>query len=247
MTIGEYIKKYRAEHDLSGRTFAAQVGISPQYAANLERGTNNDGKPCTPTVRMLAKIAKGTGISEAELFSMLDGSATVNSPGVMDKYEALDDRGRLRVDQVLDEEYARCTTKRIVYIRHYLVPAAAGYASPIEGEEFEEIQLPEDAPAGADFCITIQGDSMEPYIRDGSLVYVQRGAHLQEFDVGVFYVDGDVFCKQWCMDYAGTLHLLSANPAREDANISIPKEANRSCICFGKVLLPHRLPQPAYD
>lgn len=247
LKIGEYIKQYREAHELSGRAFAAQVGISPQYAANLERGTNNDGKACAPTVRMLAKIAKGTGISETELFSMLDGAAAVNSPGLVDKYEALDDRGRLRVDQVLDEEYARCTTKRIVYIRHYLVPAAAGYASPIVGEEFEEIPLPPDAPPGADFCITIRGDSMEPFIPDGSLVYVQRGAHLQEFDVGVFYVDGDVFCKQWCVDYAGTLHLLSANPAREDANISIPKEANRSCICFGKVLLPHRLPEPTYD
>lgn len=247
MKIGEYIKQYREAHELSGRAFAAQVGISPQYAANLERGTNNDGKPCTPTVRMLAKIAKGTGISEAELFSMLDGSAAVNSPGVMDKYEALDDRGRLRVDQVLDEEYARCTTKRIVYIRHYLVPAAAGYASPIVGEEFEEIPLPVDAPAGADFCITIQGDSMEPYIHDGQMVFVKRGAQLQEFDVGVFYVDGDVFCKQWCVDFAGTLHLLSANPKRRDANIAIPHDAGRSCICFGKVLLPRRLPEPEYD
>lgn len=247
MKIGEYIKQYREAHELSGRAFAAQVGISPQYAANLERGTNNDGKPCTPTVRMLAKIAKGTGISEAELFSMLDGSAAVNSPGVMDKYEALDDRGRLRVDQVLDEEYTRCVTKRIVYIRHYLVPAAAGYASPIEGEDYENIPLDPAAPVGADFCITVRGDSMEPFIPDGSLVYVRRGAPLQEFDVGIFFVDGDVFCKQWCVDYGGTLHLLSANPVRQDANISIPRDAGRSCICFGKVLLPHRLPEPTYD
>lgn len=247
LKIGEYIKQYREAHDLSGRAFAAQVGISPQYAANLERGINNDGKPCTPTVRVLAKIAKGTGISEADLFSMLDGTSPLNPPLLTAKYNALDARGRLRVDQVLDEEYARCTTKRIVYIRHYLVPAAAGYASPIEGEEFEEIPLPEDAPAGADFCITIRGDSMEPYIHDGQMVFVKRGAQLQEFDVGVFYVDGDVFCKQWCVDYGGTLHLLSANPKRRDANISIPHDAGRSCICFGKVLLPHRLPEPTYD
>ena len=85
-----------------------------------------------------------------------------------------------------------------------------------------------------------------PFIPDGSLVYVRRGAPLQEFDVGIFFVDGDVFCKQWCVDYAGTLHLLSANPVRQDANIEIPRAAGRSCICFGKVLLDHRLPQPSY-
>ncbi len=170
------------------------------------------------------------------------------------KYNALDDHGRELVDLILGAEYKRCMKLGkqaeivpIQTIRHYLVPAAAGYASPIEGEEYEELPLPDDAPAGADFCITIQGDSMEPYIHDGQLVYVKRGAQMQEFDVGVFYVDGDVYCKQWCIDFTGTLHLLSANPAREDANIAIPKEANRSCICFGKVLLPHRLPEPSYD
>ncbi|MEI3062003.1 MAG: hypothetical protein V8S72_03230 [Oscillospiraceae bacterium] len=33
-------------------------------------------------------------------------------------------------------------------------------------------------------------------------MYVKRDAPLHEFDVGIFYVDGDVYCKQWCRDYA---------------------------------------------
>lgn len=247
MTIGEYIKKYREEHELSGRAFASQVGISPQYVVNLERGVNNDGKPCTPTVRMLAKIAKGTGRSEAELLTMLHEDVAINPPGLVEKYEALDVRGKARVDDVLDEEYARCTAGELVYIRHYLVPAAAGYASPIEGEDYEDIPLPDGAPAGADFCITVRGDSMEPFIPDGSLAYVKRGASLQEFDVGIFYVDGDALIKQWCVDYGGTLHLLSANPKREDANRQIPKGSTSTVVCFGKVLMDHRLPAPIYQ
>lgn len=247
MTIGEYIKKYREEHELSGRAFASQVGISPQYVVNLERGVNNDGKPCTPTVRMLAKIAKGTGRSEAELLTMLHEDVAINPPGLVEKYEALDVRGKARVDDVLDGEYARCTAGELVYIRHYLVPAAAGYASPIEGEDYEDIPLPDGAPAGADFCITVRGDSMEPYLPDGSFAYVKRGASLQEFDVGIFYVDGDALIKQWCVDYGGTLHLLSANPKREDANRQIPKGSTSTVVCFGKVLMDHRLPAPIYQ
>ncbi len=167
-------------------------------------------------------------------------------------YRALNERGQnelLRYGRYLVQqpEYkADRSSEKIVYIKHFLVPAAAGYASPIEGEDYENIPLDPGAPVGADFCITVRGDSMEPFIPDGSLVYVRRGAALQEFDVGIFFVDGDVFCKQWCVDYGGTLHLLSANPARQDANISIPRDSGRSCICFGKVLLDHRLPQPSY-
>lgn len=136
--------------------------------------------------------------------------------------------------------------KNLTYIRHYLVPAAAGYASPIEGEDFEEIPLPDGAPASADFCITIRGDSMEPYIKDGELAYVKQGAPLEEFEAGVFFVDGDVFCKQWCPGYSGETYLLSANPARQDANITITRDSGRNCVYFGKVLLHHRLPPPKY-
>lgn len=176
-----------------------------------------------------------------------------NVPEVIKKYHALDEHGRKLIDTLLAMEYERCAGSevqtepaKVEYIKHYLVPAAAGYAAPIEGEDYEEIPLPADAPDGADFCITIRGDSMEPYIPDGSLAYVKRGAQLQKFDAGIFFVDGDVFCKQWCVDRAGTLHLLSANPDREDANISIPKDAGRNCVCFGKVLLREKLPEPVY-
>ena len=136
--------------------------------------------------------------------------------------------------------------RKVEYIKHYLVPAAAGYASPIEGEDYELVERDMNTPLDADFCISIRGDSMEPYIKDGSTVFVKRDAPLREFDVGVFFVDGDVFCKPWCVDYTGTLHLLSANPLRQDANIVIPRESGRNCVCFGKVLLPTRLPEPSY-
>lgn len=135
---------------------------------------------------------------------------------------------------------------RIDHIRHYLTAAAAGYAAPIEGEDYELLEKDEHTPPRADFCIDIAGDSMEPYIHDGQRVYVERDSSLNDLDVGIFFVDGDVYCKQFCTDCTGTVHLLSANPAREDANISISRTAGRSLICFGKVILPKKLPMPVY-
>lgn len=97
-------------------------------------------------------------------------------------YDALNEPGRaefLRYGRYLaaQPEYrAERPAAGIRYIKHYLVPAAAGYASPIEGDDFELVPIGPETPAGADFCINIQGDSMEPYIPDGSLVYVRRDA-----------------------------------------------------------------------
>ena len=166
-------------------------------------------------------------------------------------FDALNDAGQtelLRYGRWLgtQESYRAKRPPRLLTIRHYLVPAAAGYASPVEGEDYELIPLPADAPPGADFCLTVRGDSMEPFIRDGQLVFVRRDVSLQEFDAGVFFVDGDVLIKQWCVDYSGTLHLLSANPLREDANRSFPRDSGQTVICFGKALLPQPLPKPGY-
>lgn len=167
-------------------------------------------------------------------------------------YKDLNDHGRAELERYGNYLRSQDVYKRteaephVEYIRHYLVPAAAGYASPIEGEDYETIPLDPKAPRGADFCITIRGDSMMPFIGDGDLVYVKRGADMTDFDVGVFYVDGDVLCKQYCVDACRNLHLLSANPAREDANRTIKADSMSRVTCFGKVLLPHKLPQPVY-
>ena len=175
----------------------------------------------------------------------------VETSPVVSLYNSLNEAGQEKLmdygEKLLEEpQYQAKKSRPVKYIKHYLIPAAAGYASPIEGEDYELIECSPSTPAGADFCISISGDSMEPYIHDGDLVYVRRDSPLSEFDVGVFFVDGDVFCKQWCVDYSGTLHLLSANEKRQDANIVIPRNSNRNCICFGKVILDSRLPKPIY-
>ena len=87
---------------------------------------------------------------------------------------------------------------------------------------------------------------MEPYIHDGELVYVKRDAPLHEVDVGLFNVDGDLYFNQWCRRFAGALPQLSANPKRQDANIELRGTSGRSVVCFGRVILPHRLPKPSY-
>jgi transcriptional regulator with XRE-family HTH domain len=213
-----------------------------------------------PRMDKIETLAHHFGVSRAELIGdSCPAPAPADAPRepspvspALQIFEALNERGQtefLRYGDYLRQqpEYrAAKPAAGLGTIKHFLVPAAAGYASPIQGEDYEEIPRTAETPAGADFCITVRGDSMEPFIPDGSLIYVKRGAALEEFEAGVFYVDGDVFCKQWCTDYAGTLHLLSANPLREDANIVIPRDSGRVCICFGKVLLGRKLPRPVY-
>lgn len=100
----------------------------------------------------------------------------------------------------------------------YNSPAAAGYAAPVLDEDFTYIPADESVPRGADFAVRIQGDSMEPYIHDESVVYVNRDP-LADGDVGIFCVDGAMLCKQYHRDALGMTYLFSLNRARADADV----------------------------
>jgi SOS-response transcriptional repressor LexA len=167
------------------------------------------------------------------------------------KYSALSEKGRDIVDGVIDglQDIEAGQTRKakitpIEYIREYVTPAAAGYASPAEGDDYILVPKTEDTPKAADFAVRIVGDSMEPYIADGSRVYVSRMSGLEPGDVGIFFVDGDMKCKQYCEDNEGNIYLFSANRARSDADVAVMASSGVTVVCFGKVLLNKRIPLP---
>ena len=94
----------------------------------------------------------------------------------------------------------------------------------------------EDVPAGAEFAVRIQGDSMAPLIADGSVVYVNRDP-MKAGDVGIFCVDGAMVCKQYYKDPLGMVYLLSLNRQRADADVVLPESSGRLLVCFGRVMM----------
>lgn len=165
------------------------------------------------------------------------------------KYNALSSKGQGLIDNMIDglldiENHKEDEKAKITYIREYITPAAAGYASPAEGEDYTLVERGDDVPAKADFAVRISGDSMEPYISDGSRVYVSRTNELSDGDIGIFFVDGDMKCKQFCEDSFGNIYLFSLNRNRKDADMAIPSSSGITVFCFGKVLLGKKIPLP---
>lgn len=113
-------------------------------------------------------------------------------------------------------------------------------------ELYTLIQRRADMPAGADFALVMDTELMEPLIKKGERVYVSRRESPEEFEVGLFYYMGQVYCRQFCEDMLGTLHLLCANPLSESENIAVPAAMRDKCLCLGKVLLKKKPPMPLY-
>lgn len=169
-------------------------------------------------------------------------------------YTSLDSHGKAAIRALMDEELNRmeelaqltedAPEKEPKIIPLYLTPAAAGYASPVIGEEFEPLTLGPDDPQGADFAVRLQGDSMEPAFPDGTFVFCNRDP-MSDGDIGVFVVDGEAVCKQYHYDpMLGMTYLFSLNRARADADKLITRTSGQTLTCMGRVITKRRFPLP---
>lgn len=164
------------------------------------------------------------------------------------RYRRLDEPGRYVADVVIDAELGRVSDSKPQVsgedkiIPLYSTPAAAGYASPAFGDDYTDYKVP--SGNRADFAVKIDGDSMEPYLSDGSVALCKRGEIIRDGDVGLFFVDGDMKCKQYCRDYSGDVHLFSLNRRRADADVHLHSTGSVSLMCFGKVLMDKKVPLP---
>ena len=71
MTLGEAIRQYREEHELSMRDFAKLCGLSNTMISNYERGTSaKTGEPLIPSVGNVIKVAKAMGLELEDIVAL---------------------------------------------------------------------------------------------------------------------------------------------------------------------------------
>lgn len=247
MSFGERMKLRREELGLSRAQLAEQMGVSPSAISNYENGFS------FPKEEVMLRLFDGLGTDPNTLFqdSFRGGEAVLSRSErqLLKKYRSLSPLGRESVASVVDtlcayqdeaEAGAREQETRVIPL--YRSPAAAGFAAPVFGEDFDYLPVEDDVPRAAEFAVRIQGDSMAPYIEDASVVYVNRDP-LKAGDVGIFCVDGEMLCKQYYKDPAGMVYLFSLNRARADADVLLSPAGGRTLVCFGRVIM-HALPLP---
>lgn len=247
MSFGGQLKKRREELGLSRVVFAERLGISASAISNYENGLS------FPKEEVILRLFDSLEIDPNTLFqdSFRDGGnvLTQSERQLLKQYRGLSPKGRETVRSVVealcayrDELEASRVEKEPRVIPLYRSPAAAGYAAPVFGEDFDSIPVTDEVPQGAEFAVRIQGDSMAPYIPDNSIAYVNHDP-LGAGDVGIFCVDGEMFCKQYYKDPAGIVYLFSLNRARADADLVLMPSSSRGLVCMGRVML-HTLPLP---
>jgi len=104
-------------------------------------------------------------------------------------------------------------------LRLYDIPVSAGGGNLLDDSSYEMIKAPRDIQDAVDFALRVSGDSMEPMIRDGQIIWVKKQETLDNGEIGVFTYYGDVYCKELVVDGDAAL-LRSLNPEYEDIEIN---------------------------
>ena len=186
MAFGDRIKARREELALSRPQLADRLGVTPSTVSNYETGVS------FPKEEMMLRLFDCLETDPNTLFqdSFRRGAdvLTERERQLLEQYRSLSPLGRESVQTMVEalracqqESAAPEQEPRVIPL--YRTPAAAGYAAPVFGEDFDYLQVTDGVPQAAEFAVRIQGDSMVPYIPDGSVVYVNRDP-LKAGDVG---------------------------------------------------------------
>ncbi len=145
------------------------------------------GRPRWPSTESLAKSLTATGTSMETFVQLIDDTAR--------------------------------PTGRAIPVLGFAQAGAGGYFDdagfPV-GKGWDEIAFPAIADENA-YALKIFGDSMEPAIRDGSLIIVSPAASVRKGDrVVVKTKDGEVMVKELKRKAAKSIELKSVNPSHRD-------------------------------
>ena len=87
MTLGDIIRNYRENNNITLGEFANACSLSKGYISMLENNINpRNNKPISPTLPSMAKVASGMGIDLDTLLKMLDKKQPVQL--ISDKIES---------------------------------------------------------------------------------------------------------------------------------------------------------------
>lgn len=165
MYIGEIIKKYRTENDLSQRAFASRTSLSPSYINTLEKIYNpKTGKPYSVTTDVALELANAMNMKIEDLLNIINK----------------------------DQEFKiNSTSNSAVVFVYGSIPAGI----PMECIEdiIDTEEIPADMLKGGKqyFGLKVKGNSMEPDYLDGDTLILEKADDCESGDDCVVMVNGN--------------------------------------------------------
>lgn len=219
--LGKTIKKIRISRGLTQVQLSKLTGLRQNTISNHENGN-----------RSLDEVdiniyAQALGVSPKELFEAYQDDTN----NITTIYNQLNSDRKEKVYNFATEQLNEQNNK-IRNINDYIEEEtdwyevkfygsiSAGTGLYLDDEQVETINFSYNmVPNGTDFCLKVNGDSMEPTFNNGDYVFIKRETDFRNGTIGAVIVNGEAYLKKiYITD--NSIRLVSLNKKYKDITVS---------------------------
>lgn len=189
MIFTKFLKEKREALGISQNKFAKMINITQSYFNSIERGEVKN----PPSEEVLLRIADCLNLNPEEKEEMLYLAAIERTPKIIiDKIEKLKSEVKSNIKK---------TAKEATQISNNAIPLferiSAGLGAFTDNDIEDYIMLPGLNNTNQNlFAVNVVGDSMEPTIKDGSIIICKKTLDIKNGEIGAFFIDEQAFVKR---------------------------------------------------
>ena len=231
LSFGETLARARKAKHLTQKDVSSL--LKERYGMDVKSGSIShwEKEEAVPNARqflLLCELYQVQNINETfGVFDQANPLSRLNSEGMEKVYEY----AALLLQSELYQKQAAQIIPFSRQIPRFYIAASAGTGQYLDSDAYEMIDVGSEVSSLADFGITLAGDSMEPLYVNGQTVWVHRQEALSCGEIGIFYYDGNAYCKKY-MDNEDGIQLISLNKKYDPIEI----DESKGFKIFGKVV-----------
>ena len=217
--LGQTIREIRKRRGLTQKQLSELTGLKQNTISNHENGNRSIDEVD------IHVYSNALGVSPKELFD----SYKESSNNLTEIYNQLNSDRQTKVYDFATEQLNE--QNNVVNINDYIeeetnwyevkfyASISAGTGLYLDDEQVETINFGADmVPSDTDFCLKVNGDSMEPMFHDGDYVFIKRETDFRNGTIGAVIVNGEAYLKKiYITD--NSIKLVSLNKKYKDITV----------------------------
>ena len=221
--IGNQIKYYRKLNKMNQEELANKLNTTKQSISRYEKGIRKANQDilfqlCDIFNVSIDDFFPTSDVNFQQLDELIATFKTLNSDRQIKVYDFATEQLKEQNNVVNMSDYIEEETEW--YEVKFYGSVSAGTGLYLDDEQVETINFGADMiPTGTDFCLKVNGDSMDPMFHDGDYVFIKRETDFRNGSIGVVIVNGDAYLKKIYIT-EDSIKLVSLNKKYKDITVT---------------------------
>lgn len=226
--IGAKIKEYRKDNKMTQQDLADRLNTTKQTIGRYEKGARKVNQDILFKLCDIFHVTlddffptdtiDNYGQEDTLLNQITDITARLTLSRQNNVYNYAEEQLNEQNNVVNINDYIEEETEW--YEVKFYGSVSAGTGLYLDDEQVETISFGSDmVPSGTDFCLKVNGDSMEPMFNNGDYVFIKRETDFRNGTIGAVIVNGEAYLKKiYITD--NSIRLVSLNKKYKDITVT---------------------------